>query len=83
MAYYATINARGFLNTVEIAKFETKAERDDFVNENEHKNAKPVTRREAELAFANCYLSVGREVPKGGLFGVNKYGDTNFYQHDN
>ena len=85
--FYAAINPlaninegkRGFLNTWEIARFNTKAERDEFVIAYENKAAKVVTRKKAIGIFASAYECVGKPVPKGGLFGVNKYGDGNFF----
>lgn len=85
--FYAAINPRanlsngnlGFLNTWEIARFETKAEREDFVKRYENKAARVVTRKEAIAIFAETYECVGKAVPNGGLFGINKYGDDNFF----
>lgn len=65
---------RGFINTWEISRFETRAERDAFVGRYAHKLAKPVTRKEAIVIFARCFECVGKPVPKGGLFGVDRYG---------
>ena len=87
MTFYAAHNThadinngnRGFLNTWEISRFATRAERDAFVDKYENRNAKPVTRKEAEIIYRGCYLSVGEPVPAGGLFGADRYGMTNFW----
>lgn len=87
MTHYAAINLRadinagnrGFINTWEIAKFDTKAERDAFVAKNGNRAAKAVTRKEAEAIYADCFLSVGETVPVGGLFGNDTYGYGRFY----
>jgi hypothetical protein len=76
MAYYATTNAyadlmngnRGFSNDYQFWKFETRKERDAFVETRWNKNAKTIKRREAEALFVNQYLAVGKKPPVGGLF---------------
>lgn len=75
--FYAAHNTRadlmngdqGFLNTWEISRFANRADRDTFVAKHDNKKAKPVSRVAAAAIFAGCYLSVGEDVPRGGLFG--------------
>lgn len=87
MAHYAKHNTRadldsgnhGFLNTWEISRFDTKAERDQFVDANSNQKATAITRNQAGVAFAATFICVGEKPPVGGLFAENKYGDTNFW----
>lgn len=80
MTFYAAINIRadikngnrGFTNTWEIARFVTQSERDTFVERECNRMAKAVTRKAAEEIFASNYLSIGKVVPKGGLFARNR-----------
>jgi hypothetical protein len=76
---YADINkgSRGFLNTWEISRFSSRSDRDAFVEKYQNKDAKPVTRKAAIELFAGNYLSVGKVVPVGGLFG--RFGQSNFW----
>lgn len=89
MACYAALNAyadvrngnHGFANTWRLARFETRAARDSWVAKYENKDARAVTRREAESMFRANYHCTGKPVPVGGLFGPDKRGeaiDTNF-----
>ena len=85
--YYAIHNTHadlangytGFSNTWEISRFETKVDRDAFVEKMENKNAKAVTRKQAIEYFNATYLSVGKEVPVGGLFGQPAFGGSYFW----
>lgn len=70
---------RGFVNTWEISRFATRAERDAFIERYAHKLAMPVTRKQAITIYARCFECEGKPVPKGGLFGVNQYGDSRFW----
>jgi hypothetical protein len=73
--FYATYNSygnlregsHGFLNTWEIKTFPNQKARNQWVDENENRLARAVTRREAIEIFAACYHSVGKPVPTGGL----------------
>ena len=69
----------GFLNTWEVSRFKSKADRDAFVAEYDNKNARVVTRKEASAIFDRCYTSNGKDVPKGGLFGTDDYGLSRFW----
>jgi len=83
--YYATLNLyadldngnSGFANTWEIARFDSRSERASFVAEYANNDAKAVTRRDAERIYRDNYISDGRAVPHGGLFGHN---GTNFWR---
>ena len=59
---------RGFLNTWEVSRFSTKTERDAFVSKFENKNARACTRKEAVDFWRGQFLSVGKDIPRGGLF---------------
>jgi hypothetical protein len=76
---YADLNSgnRGFANSWEIARFDSRSARDEFVMQYANHAAKAVTRRDAERIYRNNYISVGRTVPPGGLFG---YDGANFWQ---
>ncbi len=90
MTYYAAHNTRadlnngnhGFLNTWEVSRFPTKSERDAFVARMDNKKAKAVTRDEANRIWRGTYLSVGEAIPRGGLFGDNRFGDSHFWNED-
>jgi hypothetical protein len=81
MAYYATTNAnanlrngnRGFANDHQFWSFETKSDRDAFVERCWNRNAKAVTRKEAERLFRSQFYCVGKTPPSGGLFGGDEY----------
>ncbi len=81
--FYAAHNTRadlqngnhGFLNTWEISRFKTNAERKSFIKEYENQGAKPVSRKEAKNIFDGTFLCVGEKVPVGGLFSS----DNNFF----
>jgi hypothetical protein len=83
--YYAALNRyadldngnRGFANSWEIARFNSRSERDAFVMQYANNAARAVTRRDAERIYRDNYISVGRTVPQGGLFG---YDGANFWQ---
>lgn len=87
MKFYAAHNthadirngSRGFANTWEISRFSSKSDRDAFVAKFENKDARPVTRKEAIRLYAENYSSVGKDVPAGGLFGADRFGQTNFW----
>ena len=67
MKYYAAHNThadllngnRGFLNSWEISRFDSAAERAAFVEKYENKNARALTRSEAESLWKSQYTSVG------------------------
>ena len=90
-AYYAAHNAGadvvngndGFANTWEVSRFRSRAERDAFVVRHDNQRARAVTRKDAEATYRDGYLSVGAEVPAGGLFGADAYGLTNFWNESN
>ena len=74
---------RGFLNTWEVSRFPSTEARDVFVSKYENQAGKPVTRKEAESLFRENYLSTGKEIPAGGLFGADRFGMTNFWNEIN
>lgn len=88
--FYAAHNTRadldngnhGFRNTWEVSRFPTKADRDAFVAKYANKLGKPVSRREAEGIFRDYYLSTGNDMPKGGLFGLDGYGQSRFWNEN-
>ncbi|OHV83630.1 hypothetical protein [Rhizobium sp. LCM 4573] len=63
----------GFINTWAVVRFESKKDREDFLSAFEHKEAKVVTRKEAEWIHERNFTSIGKEVPVGGLFKANTY----------
>lgn len=83
--FYAVMNARadlnngnrGFANTWNVARFETRAARDAFVAENGNRLARAATRKEAAEVWAAQYTCVGETVPVGGLFNA-PYGQDRF-----
>lgn len=84
--FYAAENTRadlrngnhGFANTWAIGRFASRRERDEYVAANGDRLARAVSRKEAASIWAAKYRCVGQKVPTGGLFGRDKYGDSNF-----
>ena len=72
--------SHGFLNTWEVSRFATGAERDAFVANLENKKARAITRREAIEIWRGAYLSVGKAIPAGGLFTASD--DTRFWNEN-
>lgn len=90
MTFYAAHNTRadldngnhGFRNTWEVSRFETKADRDEFVSKRTNQLAKAVTRRAAEGIFRDHYDCTGETMPSGGLFGTDAYGQSRFWNEN-
>jgi hypothetical protein len=78
---YATETSSGFANTWEISRFADRLARDKFVEAMAHKGAQSTTRADAIDTFAGNYRSVGKDVPRGGLFGEQRLG-SNFYNEN-
>ncbi len=70
---------RGFANTWEVSRFSSRSDRDAFVEEFENQLARPVTRAEAVALWRSQFETVGKPIPKGGLFKANRFGSSEFY----
>lgn len=90
--FYATHNThadlrngnRGCANTWEVSRFETRQQRDAWVESRSNQMARAVKRAEAVTVYAGGFACVGRTVPRGGLFGPagdgrGGHGDSNFW----